>query len=292
VQAVANTGTDPPNIFVGWEDQIISQREDIATDNRMFVAWFETDDYIKIESCDDLTKIGNDVSYPITGKYKLVSDINAENVTFAPIGTATAFSGEFWGNGKKITNLTINSATADNIGLFAQTDGATIRGVTLEAVNITGRYNVGALVGQASGTRIENCAVTEGTVRGDTAVGGLVGRYINGNANDGIILTGSRFNGSIGNYSAGETWQYFGGLVGRAIDATVENCNTNIDINVKGACIGGLVGYASDININQSYSMGTVIGMGDNVGGLVGYKRTTKTTGSGFVSNIIQSYCA
>ncbi len=126
------------------------------------------------------------------GYYVLTADITANAIT-----DIDNFQGVLDGNYHTISGLTAP--------LFASTDGATIKNVVLDKVNISGTGNVGALVGTASGaTRIYNCGVLSGTVGGDTNVGSIAGE-----------LQGS---------------------------ARVVNCYSFADIT-GGTTVGGIVGY-------------------------------------------------
>lgn len=126
------------------------------------------------------------------GYYVLTADITANAIT-----DIDNFQGVLDGNYHTISGLTAP--------LFASTDGATIKNVVLDKVNISGTGNVGALVGTASGaTRIYNCGVLSGTVGGGTNVGSIAGE-----------LQGS---------------------------ARVVNCYSFADIT-GGTTVGGIVGY-------------------------------------------------
>ncbi|MBE8951555.1 MAG: hypothetical protein SR1Q7_00215 [Quinella sp. 1Q7] len=110
--------------------------------------------------------------------FKLTADINLSGVEFAPIGTISyQFKGTFDGNnsaGYKISNLTVNTPDNNNVGLFGYVGkGGTIQNITLTDVNITGKNNVGGLLGDNEG-EVTNCTVS-GTVSGNSYVGGLVG---------------------------------------------------------------------------------------------------------------------
>ena len=123
--------------------------------------------------------------------FKLANDITLKG-TWTPIGTnSDKFSGTFDGDGKTVSNITIDDASNDNQGLFGQTEGATIKNINLANVNVTGKNNVGALVGSAdNNTQIINCTV-QGNVKGSENVGGLVG------LNSGTIKNGALFGGTI-----------------------------------------------------------------------------------------------
>ena len=60
----------------------------------------------------------------LNGHYKLVDDIDLENVEWTVIGsTQTPFTGVFDGNGYKIKNLTIDSVNGTEVGLFGCSSG-------------------------------------------------------------------------------------------------------------------------------------------------------------------------
>ena len=150
---------------------------------------------------------------------------------FNPI---SVFTGNFDGQNHTITGLYINRSTTDYVGLFGNAGGtqSDIKNVGLENVNISGRYEVGGVVGYTSGpVRVSNSYVT-GTVTGSTNdVGGLIGNFQDGVVNNSYA------------------------------DCTV----TGLDK------VGGLIGYMSDRSyVINSYSSGRVFGTGSYVGGLAG----------------------
>ena len=87
----------------------------------------------------------------LTSDYELGNDIDCSGIAnFEPIGGwngTDPFTGSFDGKGYKISNLTVNRAADDYIGLFGETDGATISNVTLEDFTLTGDDYAGSLVG-------------------------------------------------------------------------------------------------------------------------------------------------
>ena len=65
---------------------------------------------------------------------------------------STKFDTTFDGNGHVLKNLFINRPDDDNVGLFSITRTASvIQNVGLTSVNVTGRGDVGALVGDHFG---------------------------------------------------------------------------------------------------------------------------------------------
>ena len=100
----------------------------------------------------------------------LVADIDASGLA----SSISSFSGTFESLVKEDgTFYSINKLTTP---LFASTNGATLRNLTFNDVNITSGTNVGVLVAEADGnTRIYNVGVLGGSVSGTGNVGGLVG---------------------------------------------------------------------------------------------------------------------
>ncbi|MCR3905469.1 MAG: hypothetical protein NUK62_00375 [Tenericutes bacterium] len=97
-----------------------------------------------------LDQIGT-TGYPASGQYKLMENIDYMNNNFTPIEN---FSGEFYGDGFIISNISISSGN-NVLGVFAQNSGL-ITQVGFHNVNITysssGDFTVGGLVGENTGT--------------------------------------------------------------------------------------------------------------------------------------------
>ena len=196
-------------------------------------------------------------------------DLNAtadNQVTFNSVGLNSTdgkgFTGNLDGLGYEVYGLHINEASADT-GLFAKTDGATIRNFNLISGSITSNAeNAGAVVGNANNTVIENVKNTI-NVTGTNNVGGIIGTGTN------VTLNGVVNSGAIsGNFNVG-------GLAGNLSGSTLEGESYNLG-DIKGTVnnIGGLVGSASHSTIGnktgfQMYNHLDVTG-GYNVGGIVG----------------------
>ncbi|MGS0763184.1 S-layer homology domain-containing protein [Syntrophomonas curvata] len=207
---------------------------------------------------------------PYTGEFfKLTDDINLNNHPWTPIGTGNSFGGIFDGNGKIISNLMINSSSAETIvGLFGYIDGATINKVGVENVVIDSSPSnsyVGGLAGGALSSNITNSYAT-GIIKGVNEVamvGGLVG-YINGS-----IITNSYATASV---ECGINNGKAGGLTGFG-EGSSQITNSYATGNVKGGTgsyAGGLLGVASGCTITSSYATGGVTGAAGSVGGLAG----------------------
>lgn len=122
----------------------------------------------------------------------LTADIDASNLSASISGFTGVFDGDFH---------TISGLTKP---LFSNLNGATVKNVILDNVNISGGTNAGAICSEATGsTRIYNCGVlatTGSTVSGSGHVGGIVGS-LSGNAR--VINCYSYANVSGGSYTAG-----------------------------------------------------------------------------------------
>ena len=173
--------------------------------------------------------------------YIIKTDVNTDNGVVKKNG----FYGNFDGLDYNIFGLTINRSVEDNVGLFGAVDGATINNVTLVGGSITGKDNVGAIVGSANNTTLTN-VVNSAAVSGKSNVGGIVGSATNSAIKD-AINTGT-INGSDDNV---------GGLIGNLQNSKfIEATDTTKEVEK------GLIG--------NSYNLGDVSGNGHNVGGLVG----------------------
>jgi len=222
-----------------------------------------------------------------------------------PIGTGwptnTPFSGNFDGDGHKITGLWIDRPSTSCVGLFGYVNNATIKNLGLEISydGLRGGDWVGGLVGRQQDGNIKNCYTT-GNVRGNLNVGGLVGRnlgriensYTTGNVSSsfgntgglvGVQASGSSIKNSyaIGNV-ASNGGVNVGGLVGQSF-GSIENSYATGSVNgFMGA--GGLVGSHSNSSITNSYATGSVSGTG--AGGLVGSQNNSSIINSFASGNV------
>ncbi len=208
--------------------------------------------------------------------YRLGNDIDASKTDqwnggsgFDPI---EGFSGTLDGDGHTIFGLTIDRPGANDVGLFADSSG-TLRDFSVEDLSVSGRDNVGGVVGSNQGT-VENVAagyqisnVYDDAVVGERNVGGLVGN------NDGGTIEASTTRGEIRGDSS-----EIGGMVGYNT-GTVRDSHSTAAVSVEtlsGRHVAGLVGTNADSGtITGSSATGdvTVADASDNyprVGGLVG----------------------
>ena len=191
-----------------------------------------------------------------------------------PIGP---YTGQFKGNNRTLSNLFINRATTNNVGLFSAVSGD-ISGLGLKNVHIRGGDHTGGLVGNHGGGRVTACYVT-GRVEGRAnGVGGLVGRsYASGNViaasysiADVVVAASVSANGMVG------------GLVGLLEGGATLKASYALGAVVVGhssARGGGLVGNnKTGSTITGSYAAGEVTGAGAGAkGGFVGDNSGTVT---------------
>ncbi|BBM89316.1 hypothetical protein COTS27_01013 [Spirochaetota bacterium] len=173
---------------------------------------------------------------------------------FPPIGrgSSTSFAGTFDCSNNEIANLYINRGTSDNVGLFGYASSATIQNCYLVDAKVTGRSDVGGIIGENTNSVINDSYVT----------GSVTGVAVAGSANSGVNV---------------------GGLVGMHVNGPSGNNNTAINnsyavVTVNGSdAVGGLVGYSLGV-VRVSYASGSVVASGNGAGGLVGINSSSSAT--------------
>lgn len=260
--------------------------------------------WVDIETVDDLLALTKAADAETLGKnYRLKADLDLKDTPFNGIGSAARpFTGRFDGQGHTISHVTINAPEGENVGFFNAIKGATIRDLKLVDVEITGKTNVGGLVGSARvqldssdlsknvANLIGGCSVS-GTVTGTKNVGGLVGLNegktdpqtlfsiasavdkcaasvtVNGKEKTGGLV--GKNGGTITKSSSGGTVKgdtTTGGLVG---DSSGDIYDSHTSCTVAGSShTGGFVGF-SDGAVKDCYSIGGVSGT-DYTGGFAG----------------------
>lgn len=260
--------------------------------------------WVDIETVDDLLALAKATDAETLGKnYRLKADLNLKDTPFNGIGSADQpFTGMFDGQGHTISHVTVNAPEGENAGFFNVIKGATIRDLKLVDVEITGKTNVGGLVGSARvqldssdlsknvANLIGGCSVS-GTVTGTKNVGGLVGLNegktdpqtlfsiasavdkcaasvtVNGKEKTGGLV--GKNGGTITKSSSGGTVKgdtTTGGLAG---DSSGDIYDSHTSCTVAGSShTGGFVGF-SDGAVKNCYSIGGVSGT-DYTGGFAG----------------------
>ena len=222
-------------------------------------------------------------------KFKLTKDLD---MTKHPNFMIPDFKGEFDGNGHTISNVSINSPEISSVGLFQAISGGQIYNLNLENVDISGKNNIGGLVGLAELSIIDNCSVS-GKVHGNNQVGGIAGKSSSNITNcvsDAKVSGRQKVGGITGESSnvkvskskknnikieschseniISSTYEDVGGIVGKATNTDISYCYANGEV-IANNYGGGLLGRCFKATISNCYSLSKVTGK-DNIGGLIG----------------------
>ncbi|MCM8532538.1 MAG: hypothetical protein NE330_15340, partial [Lentisphaeraceae bacterium] len=189
-----------------------------------------------------------------------------EYLGFSPIGSSSRkFTGSFDNNeAYTISNLYIKRTY--RTGFFGYTYQASIRGISLENVNISGTAYVGGLIGRSDDTLVRGCHVSGDVLSTNGYVGVLIGYGFK------LKLESCTASGDLVANSS-----LSGGLVGSLDSSDVFACGADVQVLGEDSS-GGLFGLASYSMIHNSYSLGNVSGANE-VGGFIGMGY------SSFVSN-------
>jgi hypothetical protein len=211
--------------------------------------------------------------------YKLGRSINMNGVTPTQIGCeGTYFTGNFNGNSKTISNLTLTQASTDYTGLFCRigTSGV-VSNLTLSNVSISGQDYVGGLAGYAGTSSNISSINISGAVSGRNYTGGMVG-----------YASSSTITQSTSSVSVTGSGNGVGGLGGVFDGGGYSNLGATGDVTVSGSVsnVGGLVGIGNS-SLSNSYATGHVSAppnSSNEVGGLAGYGNPTKCFATGNVT--------
>ncbi len=188
---------------------------------------------------------------------------------WSPIGDVTTkFTGLYDGAGYKIDGIYIDRSSVDFVGLFGQTNFATIEDLGVTNVDIVGRRYTGGLIGYGPGSTIYNC-YSSGNVNGSNYAGGLIGR--------GPLVVSSCYSNC--NVEGVSGCHGVGGLMGYGA-TNVSNCYSTGSVsgigNGTSSEFGGLIGNAWS-TVSNCYSTGSVSGTNANLSGCVGGSGTNVT---------------
>ena len=247
---------------------------------------------IEIKNVSDLESIRKNPDL----HYKLINNIDLSEYSFGegwePI---EKFGGSLDGRGYKISNLTVNRPTSDNVGFFGEiTSEAEIRNLKIDFASIKGKDYVGTLSGISSG-KINNIEILNSNIVGSGSyTGGLIGAQSMGTISKCILKNNSisaidSVGGIIGILhegileKSGVAQSILGNdKIGGAIGTICANNLIQIeevmaDTNIKGnKDLGGLIGGVQfltndKISIKNSYCKGNIEGLESNFGGFIGY---------------------
>ncbi len=177
---------------------------------------------------------------------------------FEPVGTtSTPFTGSLNGQGFVVDGLYINRPSEDRVGLFGQINDQDSKLENLHLINayIKGDDLIGLCGVFYEGT-IFNSSI-EGTILGDSLIGGMVGLFENGVLNN--CTNSADIEGS------DET----GGLVGVGDYIDIFGCHNYGDVTNSDTSTGGIVANAYTVDIRNCTNYGTIKGDYKS-GGIVG----------------------
>ena len=140
----------------GFIPDIAANRHEIHADGEI----------IRIETAQDLKNMIEAVNSgdknAAGAHYFLACDINMRGAKLKPIGDSEnyPFRGKFDGNGKTISNFTIDSRGAEYGGFFGCTENAEVANLSLDYIlKGSGGVNIGGMAGNISGGSFINCQV-------------------------------------------------------------------------------------------------------------------------------------
>lgn len=231
----------------------------------------------------------------LTSSFKQYADLDlAGNTTFTPIGSsATPFTGNYDGGGRKISNWTYSDSSDSHWplsgeGLFARLSG-TVQNLQLDNFQVTGNLLAGVIAGTMSNSFLTNIVITNSNV-GIFSTGGQVGALAGIAVS--VIATNVVSSASVQDV-AGSSINRTGGLFGQGANLTLARNHVTGNVTcVKstGRC-GGFIGETyGNINISQSYySGGSIIGT-LGAGGLISLAATAGTVSisDSYVTGTIQ----
>lgn len=224
------------------EITITSTTDDLAQGaSKTFTITVKSVDFHPISSAEELDNLRKDM----TASYVLTTDIDMKDINFVPFGivnneNASKFTGTFDGNGHTIKNLRYDVEGKGEVGLFSQTENATIKNLIIEGAHFKGNANVGGIVGRMYRTTITDCAVLNSYIEGRDHVGAIAGEISQTKVGD----------------------SYEGG--------TITNCFSDARIKTREFQAGGMLGTIHCGTVEKNLFTGTVEGReGDNANGMV-----------------------
>jgi hypothetical protein len=214
----------------------------------------------------------------LSAAYCLENDLDLSSVAnFIPLAVGgNAFTGSFDGGGHVIRNLKMNRADLDDVGLFGQLNGATIKDLTLENVTVASTRVpsfLGALAGHAAGATLISDVHVSGQVAVNatgSTIGGLVAVL-----QDTSVIEKSSVSAQVGTLDDTNA----GGLAGESHAGTsIRNSYSTGAVFCTDNCdAGGIVGDADvGSTITKSFATGEIVcGTVSFCGGALGYGNGT-----------------
>ena len=197
---------------------------------------------------------------------------------------------------KCINEADITYATCNNVGgivgvnygLVGTTDkdtAGTASTVCYNTGNVTGKDNVGGLVGKNIGGTVDGCnsEANEGTISGRDQVGGFVG-YMEG----GTVRNCYRFKSEETNTEVDGN-SNVGGIVGQVKGGSIENCINEgpVKADAENSYLGGIVGDLTGdvVECRNTMLIGVDFSGKNYLGGIAGYVRSGSTVNKCYNGN-------
>lgn len=222
----------------------------------------------------------------------LTADIDMGQQAWTPIGSASAaYAGTFDGDGHTISGLYCGDTAAGYVGLVGcLAEGGAVKNVTVTASYISGKNNVGGIVGYSYGGSVTGCHYSGTISTTSGGAGGIVGYARTGTliencSASGTVSGGGSNTGGIAGYAAGTirgcsneatvtcTTSGVGGIVGWSYNGAVEDCANTGDVSSTTtgttATAGGIAGNVTGGTVSGCTNSGAVTGTAV-VGGIAG----------------------
>ena len=179
---------------------------------------------------------------------KLADNIDLASKEWTPIGNSkNQFQGTFDGDNKTISNLVV-SGKKNDVGLFGFTANGEIKNLTVNNAKVSGRLDVGVVVGTPYTSKYSNIKVTGHIeVSGMSYVGGVGGKNAYASWNNITVDADSSSYVKANSIENGTAYRtYVGGVVGFMGEGNHSFTNISSNINVEGNVqdVGGIVGIA------------------------------------------------
>ena len=242
------TGTDLYPVFRTKDNQVYklevgySNTEDNGTAEKPY----------KIATYNDLVEFRTAVNNGKTSIcVELVRDIDLSAETnWTPIGfgdpEGSHFAGTFNGNGHKLTNL--NSSGGWYKGLFAWTNGATVKNLGIESGMVSGGQCVAAFIGRADNTTVDKCW-SKAAIFSDTDGGGNIAAIAG--YSDNSVFSNCYNQGSVGDDNDENVFGIAGG------DSEIINSYNSGNMQSKSGSEINYIGASADKIKNCWYKAGS-----------------------------------
>ena len=192
--------------------------------------------------------------------FRQTQDIDLSAHYWTPIGAyvgRNSFFGNYDGDYHNISGVYINDSVPC-VGLFGTINGASILNLSITNGSIIGNSYVGGLTGEAYQSTIQNC-IGDISVEATSLGGGLIGSAQYTDINN-CASTLAVFGSS----------SQIGGIAGGTTGGSVNYCYNTAGIYATSAMIvGGIIGAAGSTEINHCINYSQIIST-ESVGGIVG----------------------